>query len=72
MTADEVREVMKKYVKDDAMTIVVVAPAEQVKEQLEQLGRGRSRADAGEARRAAAAAGATTKPADKELLKKAA
>ena len=29
---------MSKYVKDDAMTIVVAAPASVVKEQLEKLG----------------------------------
>jgi zinc protease len=33
-----VRDVVNKYVKDDAMTIVVVAPAEKVKAQLERLG----------------------------------
>ncbi len=36
---DQVREVMDKYVRDDAMVIVVVAPAEQVKTQLEELGK---------------------------------
>jgi len=67
--ADEVREVMKKYVLDDAMTIVVVAPAEQVKKQLEKLGP--VEVVPMPAKREGAAA-ATTKPADKELLKKAA
>jgi zinc protease len=38
VTADQVRAVMDKYVKDDAMTIVVVAPAAAVKEQLEKIG----------------------------------
>jgi zinc protease len=38
VTADQVRAVMQRYVKDDAMTIVVVAPAEKVKQQLERLG----------------------------------
>ena len=71
VAADEVRDVMKKYVNDDAMTIVVVAPAEQVKAQLERLGP--VEVVPMPAKRAgAAAAGATTKPSDKELLKKAA
>ena len=75
---EQVRDVMRKYVLDDAMTIVVVAPAEQVKAQLEQLGpvevlpmpakRDAAAVGAG----VGAGAGATTKPADKELLKKAA
>jgi predicted Zn-dependent peptidase len=38
VTADQIRAVMDKYVKDEQMTIVVVAPAAQVKEQLEKLG----------------------------------
>ena len=38
VTADQVRAVMNKYVKGDAMTIVVAAPASIVKEQLEPLG----------------------------------
>jgi zinc protease len=38
VTADQVRAVMDKYVKNDAMTVVVVAPATAVKEQLEKLG----------------------------------
>jgi len=38
VTAEQVREVMNKYVKDDAMTIVVVAPAKLVRSQLEKLG----------------------------------
>jgi zinc protease len=38
VTADEVRDVMKKYVKDDEVTIVVVAPAATAKQQLERLG----------------------------------
>jgi predicted Zn-dependent peptidase len=67
--ADEVRDVMKKYVLDDAMTIVVVAPAEQVKPQLERLGK--VEVVPMPAKRTNAAA-ATTKPADRELLKKAA
>jgi zinc protease len=36
--AGQVRDVLGKYVKDDEMTIVVVAPAEKVKEQLGRLG----------------------------------
>ena len=36
--ADRVREVVDEYVRDDRMTIVVVAPAERVKQQLERLG----------------------------------
>lgn len=36
--ASQVREVMEKYVHPDRMSIVVVAPAKQVKEQLEKLG----------------------------------
>ena len=38
VTADQVRAVMAKYVKPDAMTVVVVAPAAIVKPQLEKLG----------------------------------
>jgi zinc protease len=38
VTADQIRQVMDKYVHDDEMTIVVVAPASQVKTQLEKLG----------------------------------
>ncbi len=38
VTVDQVRDVMKRFVKDDAMAVVVVAPAAIVKEQLEQLG----------------------------------
>jgi len=38
VTTDQVRAVMDKYVKDDAMTIVVAAPASVVKEQLDALG----------------------------------
>ena len=37
VTADQVRAVMEKYVKDDVMTFVVVAPAA-IKSQLERLG----------------------------------
>ncbi|MEA2708648.1 MAG: zinc protease [Phycisphaerales bacterium] len=68
VAADEVREVMNKYVKDDAMTIVVVAPAEQVKKQLERIAP--VEVVPMPAKRDGAAA-ATTKPSD-ELLKKAA
>jgi zinc protease len=38
VTLDQVRAVMGKYVKDDAMTIVVAAPAAVVKSQLDALG----------------------------------
>jgi zinc protease len=38
VTAAQVRDVMNKYVKDGEMVIVVVAPAEAVKDQLERLG----------------------------------
>jgi zinc protease len=38
VTAAQVREVMNKYVKDGEMVIVVVAPAEAVKDQLKRLG----------------------------------
>ena len=38
VTAAEVRDVLAKYVKDGEMVIVVVAPAEAVKPQLEKLG----------------------------------
>jgi zinc protease len=38
VTAEQVQEVMKRYVKDNLMQIVVVAPAEKVKAQLEELG----------------------------------
>jgi zinc protease len=36
--ADQVQQVMRKYVKEGEMAIVVVAPAEAVKEQLKRLG----------------------------------
>ena len=39
VSAEQVREVMNKYVKDDAMTIIVVAPATLVQAQLEKLGK---------------------------------
>ena len=38
VTPDQVRAVLDKYVKDNAMAIVVVAPAATVKPQLEQFG----------------------------------
>jgi zinc protease len=38
VTSGQVQEVMKKYVKEGEMVIVVVAPAASVKEQLEKLG----------------------------------
>jgi zinc protease len=38
VTPDQVREVVSKFVKDDAMTVVVAAPASIVKEQLDPLG----------------------------------
>lgn len=38
VTAEQVRQVMQTYVKDDQMLIVVVAPASEVKAQLEALG----------------------------------
>lgn len=38
VTADQVRAVMNKYVSDEKFNIVVVAPAEKVKAQLESLG----------------------------------
>jgi zinc protease len=38
VTVDQVRGVMDKYVKPDAMSVVVVAPAAAVKDQLEKLG----------------------------------
>ena len=38
VTAEQVRAVMTEYVKDDQMTIVVVAPAAAVREQLAKLG----------------------------------
>ena len=57
-----VRAVMDKYVKPDAFTIIVIAPAAQVKTQLEKLG------DV-EVRPMPALRGATTKPLEKEMLK---
>jgi predicted Zn-dependent peptidase len=69
VSAEQVRDVMRKYVLDDAMTIVVVAPAEQVKAQLEKLGPVDVRPMPAQRDGAAAA---TTRPAEKELLKKAA
>ncbi len=38
VTTAQVREVMNEYVKDGEMAIVVVAPAEAVKKQLERIG----------------------------------
>ncbi len=38
VTARQIQDVMTKYVRDDQMVIVVVAPAEKVKAQLEKLG----------------------------------
>lgn len=38
VTADEIKTVMNKYVKEDQMAIVVVGPAETLKPQLEKLG----------------------------------
>jgi zinc protease len=38
VTVDQVRDVMRQFVKDDAMAVVVVAPASIVKEQLEKFG----------------------------------
>jgi hypothetical protein len=38
VTAEQVREVVNKYVNDQAMTIIVVAPAKLVQAQLERLG----------------------------------
>jgi zinc protease len=38
VTADQVREVMNKYVDDGRMTIVVVAPGEETRQQLQTLG----------------------------------
>ncbi len=38
VTADQVRNVMARYVRDGQMTIIVVAPAEQAKSQLDRLG----------------------------------
>jgi predicted Zn-dependent peptidase len=38
VTADQIRSVMNTYVKDDGLVIVVIAPADAVKAQLEKLG----------------------------------
>jgi zinc protease len=38
VTAEQVQAVMNRWVREDAMTIIVVAPASQVREQLEALG----------------------------------
>ena len=38
VTDKQIQDVMQKYVKDGEVTIVVVAPAETVKEQLQRLG----------------------------------
>ena len=64
VTQQQIRDVMNKYVKDDAMVIVVVAPADVVKPQLEKLG------EVEVVPMPAKREGA--KPADQELLKKAA
>jgi zinc protease len=65
VSADQVREVMNKYVNDDAITIIVVGPAEVVKPQLEKLG------EVTVIPMPAKRAGAVTQPS-RELLKKAA
>jgi zinc protease len=39
VTAGDLQEVMEQYVQDDKLTIVVVAPAAAVKEQLEKIGK---------------------------------
>ena len=65
VTADQVREVMNKYVKDDAMTVIVVAPANVVKPQLEKIG------EVEVVPMPAKRPGAVTQPSQ-ELLKKAA
>ncbi len=38
VTAEQVRQVSDKYIRDDQMVVVVVAPAKEVKEQLDRLG----------------------------------
>jgi zinc protease len=38
VNADEVRDVVRKYVKPDQMTVVVVGPADQIRAQLETIG----------------------------------
>lgn len=65
VTAEQIRDVMNKYVKDDAMTIIVVAPAADVKPQLDRLGQVEvvpmpSKREAGPS---------TSQPAPSELLK---
>lgn len=66
VNAGQVRVVMNKYVKPDAFTIIVVAPAAQVKASLEKLGEVEVRPMPG-------LRSATTKPATpKEMLKPAA
>jgi zinc protease len=62
VTQEQIREVMNKYVKDDQMVVIVVAPAEAVKGQLEKLG------DVEVVPMPAKREGA--KPRDQELLKK--
>jgi len=65
VTAEQVRQVMEKYVDDDCMTIVVVAPAAKVKSSLEKI------APVQVLPMPSKRPGATTQP-DTELLKKAA
>ena len=62
VTQDQIRQVMNKYVKDDQMVVVVVAPAEAVRGQLEKLG------DVEVVPMPAKREG--SKPRDQELLKK--
>ncbi len=62
VTLDQIQAVMNQYVKDDAMTIVVVAPADKVKEQLDKLG-------SVQVLPMPSKRGATTKPSGTELLK---
>jgi zinc protease len=65
VTAEQVRDVMNSYVRDDRMAVIVVAPAAQVKPQLEKLGDVRIVPMPAERQNGA-------KPTTRELLKKAA
>jgi predicted Zn-dependent peptidase len=38
VSTEQIQQVMQKYVKDGEMVIIVVAPADSVKEQLQKLG----------------------------------
>jgi zinc protease len=71
VTADQVRDVMNKYVNDDRFTIVVVAPATQVKSQVEKLVESPTDVDVRPMPMNRPGMQPATPPASEEMLKKA-